>query len=74
MVMSEAGRYSRDDTSHVNLASEFVQMAKNGTNLGLFKISFSTLWLGEPNVPKLILKSPRFVAFGADLTQFVCQN
>ena len=24
------------------------RLAPNGTNLGLFKISFSTFWLGEP--------------------------
>ena len=38
----------------------------NGTNLGLFKISFSTFWLGE-------LKKSRFVPFRASLTQFECQ-
>ena len=32
-----------------NLASKVGQIGPNGTNLGLFKISFSTFWLGEPN-------------------------
>ena len=40
-------------------------MAPNGTNLGLFKIN-----IAEPKCMKLILKSPRFVLFGANLTQF----
>ena len=35
------------------------------TNLGLFKISFSTLWLGE--------KVPDLSHLGANLTQFGCQ-
>ena len=46
----------------------WVRLVPNGTNLGLFKISFSTFWLGL-----LILKSSRFVSFGTNLTQFWCQ-
>ena len=46
-------------------ADKVVRLAPNGTNLGLVKISFSEL--------KLILKSPRFVTFRANLTQFGCQ-
>ena len=53
----------------------WVRFAPNGTNLGLFKISFSTFWLAEPkstetdlkksqHVLKMVLKSPRFVTFG----------
>ena len=38
----------------------WVRLAPNGTNMGLFKTSFRTFWL----VLKLILKSPRFVPFG----------
>ena len=53
----------------LSLASNCGQMAPNGTNLGIFKISFSKFWL----LLKLILKSPRFVPFGTNLTQFVCQ-
>ena len=52
----------------------------NGTYLRLFNINFSTDWLTEPNctetdlesqtVLKLILKSPGYVPFVANLTQF----
>ena len=34
-----------------NLASEFGQIGINGTNLGLFKISFSTFWLAKCDIP-----------------------
>ena len=40
-----------------------VKLTQNGTNLGFFKISFQ-------NALKLILKSPKFVPFGAYLAQF----
>ena len=30
------------------LHPNWVRLAQNGKNRGLFKISFSTLWLGEP--------------------------
>ena len=33
-----------------------VILAPNGTNLGLFKISFSTFWLGEPKCTETDLK------------------
>ena len=47
-------------------------MTPNGTNLGLFKISFSTFWARRAqNVLKLILKSPRFVSFGANLSRML---
>ena len=39
-------------------------------NLGLIKISFSA----SQNVLKLILKSPRFIPLGANLTQFGSPN
>ena len=39
-------------------------------NLELFKFSFSTFWLDEPKFTEDYPKSPRFVAFGANLTQF----
>ena len=55
-----------------NLAYKLGQIGPNGTNLGLFKISFSTVWLQiweRQNVLKLILKSPRFVLFEAKLIQ-----
>ena len=34
----------------------WVRLAPNGTNLGLFKISFSTFWLGEPKCTETDLK------------------
>ena len=46
-----------------NLLSNGVRLAPNETDLGNFKISFSTYL-------RLILKSPRFVSFEANLTQF----
>ena len=53
------------DIGMSGLATNWVRLASNGTNLALLKISFSTYWLA-----KLIWKSPRFVPFGANLTQF----
>ena len=59
--------------------SEFVsnraRLAQNGRNLGLFKISF--LFILAPCAKmnrKLILKSPRFVQFGANLNYFVSKS
>ena len=51
-----------------------VRLAPNGTNLGFFKRSVS-VHFGSPsqNVLKLILKSPIFVPFGPNMTQFGCQ-
>ena len=34
----------------------WVRLAPNGINLGLFKISFSTFWLGEPKCTETDLK------------------
>ena len=48
----------------------WARLASNGTNLGLLKINFSTFWLGEPKCTETYLKSPQFVPFGADQTQF----
>ena len=47
----------------------WVRLASNGTNLGLFKISFSTFWLGEPQCTETDLKQIRFVPFAANLAQ-----
>ena len=52
----------------LNAVNRDVGLAPNGTNPGLSKISFSTFWLAE--LLKLILKSPIFVPFGANLPQF----
>ena len=51
----------------------WVILAPNERNLRLFKISFSIFCSPIQNILKLILKSPRFVTFGANLTQFGCQ-
>ena len=69
----------------------WLRLAPDGINLGLFKIRFSTDWpemgqiwdflrsvsvhFGAPrqNVLNLILKSPRFVPFGANLIHFGCE-
>ena len=67
--------------------SQLGHIGPNGTNLGLLKIILSTFWLGpkwdksgsfkisfsSKNELKLILKSPIFVSFGANLTQIGCQ-
>ena len=45
------------------LDPNWVWSTPNGTNLGLYMIA-------EPNALKLIFKSPRFVPFWANLTQF----
>ena len=38
-----------------------------------FAFSSSQIWLAEPNVLKMVLKSPRFVPLWANLTQFGCK-
>ena len=53
-----------------NLAFKCVRLAPNGTNMELFKISSVHLGSARQNVLKLILKSPIFVPFGVNLTQF----
>ena len=67
--------YIRLLQSVAGMANFASQLAPNGRNLRLFKISFSTFWLAEAsqNVLELILKSLRFVSFGANLTQYECQ-
>ena len=52
------------------LAPKLIRLVPKGTNLGLFKISFSTYWLAEPKCTKLIFKSPRLIPLGANLTLF----
>ena len=37
----------------------WLRLAPNGTNLGLFKISFSTFWLAEPKFTETDLKKPQ---------------
>ena len=46
------------------LVPNWVRLALNGTNLGLFKISFSTFWRGAQKCTETDLKSPRFIPFG----------
>ena len=51
--------------------SNLARLAPNGTNLGLFKISFLFILARCAKMNrKLILKSPRFVPFGTNLTLF----
>ena len=45
-------------------------MALNGTKLGLFNQFQCIFILTTQRVLKLIFKSPRFVPFGANVTQF----
>ena len=56
----------------------WVRFAPNRTNLGLFKISLRSVSVhfGSPsqNGLNLVLKSPRFVPFEANLTQFWMPN
>ena len=47
--------YMRD----VKVCSKFGQLAPNGTNLRLFKISFSTFWLTKPKCTETDLKKPQ---------------
>ena len=70
--LSDRPRYSfwwthqhinRDEQGgRANLGLTWVKMTQNWTNLGLFMMSFL--------FRKLIIKSPRFVQFRADLTKF----
>ena len=53
--------------------SNWVRLAQNRTNLDFLRsvsVRFGSL---RQNVPKMILKSPRIVPFGANLTQIGCQ-
>ena len=48
-----------------------IRWTPNGTNLRLFKISFSTFWLAEPKCSETDLKKcPRFVPFETNLSKF----
>ena len=47
----------------------WARLAVIAPNLEPFKISFSKIWLKKPNYTKIIFKSPRFVPFGANMTQ-----
>ena len=38
---------------------QIVKLTQNRTNLGLFKISFSTFWLAEPNCTETDLKKSK---------------
>ena len=40
----------------------WVRLAPNGTNLGIFKISFSTFWLAEPKCTEADLKKSQICA------------
>ena len=50
----------------INIVTDWGRLVTNRTHLGLFNISFSQ----SQNVLKRMLKCPRFVQFGANLTQF----
>ena len=50
----------------------WVRLVPNGRHLGLFKISFSIVWLGSQHVMILILKSSSLFHIGAILTLFGC--
>ena len=39
--------------------SNWVRLATNGTNLGLYKISFSTFWIGKPKCTETDLKNTK---------------
>ena len=51
----------------------WVKLALNGRNVGLFKISLSTFCYASQNALKLIFKNPRLDPFGTNLTLFGCQ-
>ena len=51
-------------------ALNWVSFTPNGTKLGIFKISFRKFCSMSHNVPKMMLKSPRFVPFEVKLTQY----
>ena len=46
--------------------SNWVRLAPNGTNLGLFKISFSTFWLAEPKCTERDLKKSQICPIRGD--------
>ena len=49
--------------------TNWVRLAPNGKNLGLFKISFSTSWLGKPKFTETDLKKSQICPILANLTQ-----
>ena len=58
------------EVQDVRFDLKFSQMAPNGSNLGLFKISFLFILARRAKMKrKLILKSPRFVPFNTNLAQ-----
>ena len=60
----------------------WVRLAPNWTNLGLFKISFSTFWLGEPKCTETDLKKTQICPIWgqsdpiwmANLSSLVCRG
>ena len=62
------GNYIRSDWPQMGQIWDFLKSVSVhfGSPRGLFKISFSTFWLGQ-NVLKLMLKTPRSVPFVANL-------
>ena len=68
--------YSLDDVSRTCQGCQIwhpisVRLALKGTNLGLFKISFSIFWLAEPKCTETDLKKSQICPiWGDDVTQF----
>ena len=53
------GRVERLATRMSRLATNSLRFSSNETNIGLFKISFSTFWLGEPFDANLTHPGPK---------------
>ena len=54
----------------LGLAPKWVRLATNRTNLGLFKISFNTFWLGNPKWTETDLKESKISPICANLNHF----
>ena len=57
-----------------SFAPDWVRLAPNGTNLWLFKISFSTFWLSEPKCTETDLKKSQICPIWGQSDQLLMLN
>ena len=56
-----------------NFASKWVRLAPNKKNTGIFKISFSTFWLGDPKCTETDLKKSQICPIWGQSDPFGCE-
>ena len=61
-------------TRDVEVGKNCVKLAPNGKNLRLFKISFSTFWLGEPKCTETDLKKSQICPISGQFDPILMPN